>query len=88
MSSEQILTELIDQIEATQQRVSAVQMAAKRTFYRRILPSPPAIAFSSNDGKALFRSSLEEGFMEGYFVLAEQFRVGHHCAVCVCDGNM
>ena len=27
----------------------------KRTFYRRELPSPPAISFSSKEGKKLFR---------------------------------
>ena len=47
----------------------------KKTFYRRELPSPPAISFSSKEGKQIFKEALQSGYMEGYFVLAEQFRV-------------
>lgn len=42
------------------------------TFHRRTLP-PPAISFSSSEGKALFKDSLENGYLEGYFQLAEHF---------------
>eukprot|EP00241_Pyramimonas_parkeae_P016477 CAMPEP_0114327318 /NCGR_PEP_ID=MMETSP0059-20121206/30232_1 /TAXON_ID=36894 /ORGANISM="Pyramimonas parkeae, Strain CCMP726" /LENGTH=522 /DNA_ID=CAMNT_0001456427 /DNA_START=283 /DNA_END=1851 /DNA_ORIENTATION=- len=53
-----------------------------RTFYRRPLPSPPAIPFASAEGKAMFRESLEQGFMEGYFRLAEQFVTQVEPAFC------
>lgn len=44
----------------------------EKTFHRRELP-PPAVAFSSVEGKALFKDSLEHGTMEGYFRLAEHY---------------
>lgn len=42
------------------------------TFHRRNLP-PPAVSFGSAEGKLLFRDSLEKGYLEGYFLLAEHF---------------
>eukprot|EP01083_Nonionella_stella_P298774 1014033_1 len=54
----------------------------KRTFYRRKLPSPPAIAFTSPQGRLLFKESLKDGFMEGYFILAEQFRTQDEPTFC------
>eukprot|EP00026_Physarum_polycephalum_P003427 Phypoly_transcript_03438.p1 GENE.Phypoly_transcript_03438~~Phypoly_transcript_03438.p1 ORF type:complete len:567 (+),score=91.55 Phypoly_transcript_03438:620-2320(+) len=42
------------------------------SFYRRPLPDT-LIAFSSAEGRKLFREALEQGYMEGYFALAEQF---------------
>ena len=57
----------------------------KRTFYRRELPSPPATSFSSKKGKQLFREALKDGYMEGYFNLAEQFRVKCCCFISVDD---
>jgi hypothetical protein len=38
-----------------------------RGFYRRPLPSPPAIPFASTEGKQMFKEALELGGMEGYF---------------------
>lgn len=51
------------------------------TFYRRELPSP-AISFSSEEGKQIFKESLLEGFMEAYFHLAEQYSTQGHPAFC------
>eukprot|EP01133_Synstelium_polycarpum_P004324 gene4324-5050_t len=45
---------------------------SKPSFYQRPLPSH-LIAFSSDEGKRIFRESLTDGNMEGYFSLAEQF---------------
>jgi len=52
------------------------------SFYRRSLPSPPAVAFSSKKGREVFREALEEGGMECYFPLAEQFRTQNEPAYC------
>lgn len=46
----------------------------KKTFYKRKLPSPPAIEFSSPEGRQLFAEALAEGHMTGFFKLMEQFR--------------
>jgi len=50
-------------------------------FHRREL-KPPSISFSSAEGRELFRSSLAEGNMEGYFPLAEQFSTQAHPSFC------
>ncbi|KAF2073651.1 hypothetical protein CYY_005036 [Polysphondylium violaceum] len=42
------------------------------SFYKRNLPSH-LVEFSSQEGKQLFKEALENGHMEGYFSLAEQF---------------
>ncbi|MEO7330493.1 MAG: phytochelatin synthase family protein [Minicystis sp.] len=52
-----------------------------QSFYRRPLPSP-LVAFSSTEGRALFREALAEGTMEGYFPLAEQFHTQAEPAFC------
>ena len=39
-------------------------------FHRRPLP-PPAIAFSSEEGKSLLKKALAEGNAEAFFPLAE-----------------
>ncbi len=51
------------------------------SFYRRTLPSP-CIAFSSSEGRQLFREALADGTMEGYFPLAEQFHTQAEPAFC------
>ena len=51
------------------------------TFHRRVL-NLPGIAFSSEEGKNIFRKALEEGHMEGYFHLAEHFITQGHPAFC------
>jgi glutathione gamma-glutamylcysteinyltransferase len=51
------------------------------SFYRRPLPEA-LVAFSSPEGKALFREALAAGTMEGYFSLAEQFHTQSDPAFC------
>ena len=50
-------------------------------FYRRSLPDS-AIAFSSVEGRQIFREALASGEMEGYFALAEQFHTQAEPAFC------
>ena len=50
-------------------------------FYRRLLPSS-CIAFSSTEGRQLFREALDLGGVEGYFALAEQFHTQAEPAFC------
>jgi phytochelatin synthase len=52
-----------------------------QSFYRRPLP-PSLVSFSSTEGRALFREALEDGTMEGYFPLAEQFHTQAEPAFC------
>lgn len=51
------------------------------TVYRRPLPAD-LVAFSSVEGKRLFREALDEGGMEGWFRLAEQFHTQTEPAFC------
>jgi glutathione gamma-glutamylcysteinyltransferase len=50
-------------------------------FYRRPLPTS-CIAFSSTEGRQIFREALALGGMEGYFALAEQFHTQAEPAFC------
>jgi glutathione gamma-glutamylcysteinyltransferase len=52
-----------------------------KTLYRRPLPGE-LIAFSSPEGRAVFRDALEAGGMDGYFPLAEQFHTQADPAFC------
>jgi hypothetical protein len=49
------------------------QQQLVKSFHRRPLPCPPAIAFSSREGRQVFTNALQAGHMDGYFLLAEQF---------------
>ncbi|MCC6552623.1 MAG: phytochelatin synthase [Polyangiaceae bacterium] len=51
------------------------------SVYRRPLPEHQ-IAFSSAEGRLLFREALAAGTMEGYFPLAEQFHTQAAPALC------
>ena len=51
------------------------------TFHRRELKSP-AVEFSSDEGKLLFKGAMQEGNLEGYFYLAEHFMTQGHPAFC------
>ncbi|HET8931864.1 MAG TPA: phytochelatin synthase family protein [Polyangiales bacterium] len=51
------------------------------SFYRRPLPSG-TIAFSSQEGRALFAEALAHGGLDGYFQLAEQFHTQSDPAFC------
>ncbi|KAI3424114.1 hypothetical protein D9Q98_009475 [Chlorella vulgaris] len=53
-----------------------------RTFYKRQLPSPPAIAFASDRGKQVFAQALAAGTMNNFFKLIEQFRTQDEPAYC------
>ena len=53
----------------------------KREFYRRILPET-CTAFSSEEGKRLFKESLLSGYANIYFPLAEQFCTQSEPAYC------
>ncbi|GAM21435.1 hypothetical protein SAMD00019534_046100, partial [Acytostelium subglobosum LB1] len=55
--------------------------SSKPSFYQRPLP-PHLVAFSSDDGRKLFRESLQDGHMEGYFALSEQFVSQSEPAFC------
>eukprot|EP00761_Pharyngomonas_kirbyi_P002438 gb/GECH01002442.1/.p1 GENE.gb/GECH01002442.1/~~gb/GECH01002442.1/.p1 ORF type:complete len:117 (+),score=22.58 gb/GECH01002442.1/:1-351(+) len=52
------------------------------SFYRRPLPSH-LVSFSSYSGRKVFREALENGFMEQYFPLAEQYHTQSEPA-CTC----
>jgi glutathione gamma-glutamylcysteinyltransferase len=56
--------------------------AAAPSMYRRALPSPPAVDFTSPDGKRLFSEALEGGTMEGFFGLASCFQTQSEPAFC------
>lgn len=73
-----------------------------QSFHRRKLPEPPATAFSSAAGRALFKEALDAGTMDCFFPLIEQFRTQDEPAfcglatlsmvlnalgMCVCDGD-
>ncbi|CAF1918946.1 unnamed protein product, partial [Brassica napus] len=51
-------------------------------LYRRSLPSPPAIDFSSAEGKKIFSEALQKGTMEGFFRLISYFQTQSEPAYC------
>jgi len=53
----------------------------QKSFYKRPLPEG-CIAFSSKEGRTLFREALAQGSMEGFFSLAEQFHTQAEPAFC------
>ncbi|KAG8468007.1 hypothetical protein KFE25_007059 [Diacronema lutheri] len=52
-----------------------------QSVFRRELPAP-AIAFSSVEGRALFREALADGTMESFFPLAEQLHTQAEPSFC------
>ncbi|EFJ45552.1 hypothetical protein VOLCADRAFT_63429 [Volvox carteri f. nagariensis] len=56
--------------------------ANKRTYYKRVLPSPPAISFSSAEGRQIFSEALPHGTMVGFFKLIEQFTTQEEPQYC------
>ena len=54
----------------------------KMSFYKRELPSPPSIAFSSEQGQGIFQDALKEGMLKGFFSLIEQFRTQDEPSFC------
>lgn len=57
-------------------------MTAVAGFYRRSLPSPPAIELASSEGKKLFSEALLEGNMEGFFKLVSYYQTQSEPAYC------
>ncbi|KAK4778210.1 hypothetical protein SAY87_018397 [Trapa incisa] len=51
-------------------------------LYRRVLPSPPAIDFASNEGKKLFIDAIQAGTMEGFYKLISYFQTQSEPAYC------
>ncbi len=51
------------------------------TLYRRPLPDD-LVAFSSTEGRGIFREALQDGTLEGWFALAEQFHTQADPAFC------
>ncbi len=56
-------------------------MSRAASYYRRPLPAGQ-IAFSSDEGKRLFREALAAGSLEGFFSLSEQFHTQAEPAYC------
>ncbi|KAL1350205.1 hypothetical protein HN51_014333 [Arachis hypogaea] len=55
---------------------------ASAGLYRRALPSPPAIDFSSPQGKKIFAEALAHGTMEGFFKLISYYQTQSEPAYC------
>ncbi|XP_031264748.1 glutathione gamma-glutamylcysteinyltransferase 1-like [Pistacia vera] len=51
-------------------------------FYRRVLPSPPAVDFASSEGKQLFLEAIQGGTMEGFYRLISFFQTQSEPAYC------
>lgn len=62
-------------------RMNLVNGPVQEEYYRRTLPDT-CTAFSSEDGKRLFRESLLSGYANIYFPLAEQFCTQSEPAYC------
>lgn len=72
---------------AMQQQSSAETMEARppgvsTSFYKRDLPSPPSVAFSSETGQDIFQDAMRHGMLRGFFSLIEQFRTQDEPAFC------
>ncbi|XP_057433896.1 glutathione gamma-glutamylcysteinyltransferase 1-like [Lotus japonicus] len=62
--------------------MTATEKVAMAGFYRRLLPSPPAIDFGSFQGKQLFREAILNGNMEGFPRLVSCFQTQSELAFC------
>ncbi|KAK2632364.1 hypothetical protein EUGRSUZ_L01652 [Eucalyptus grandis] len=51
-------------------------------LYRRVLPSPPAIDFASDEGKKLFIEAIQAGTMEGFYKLISYFQTQSELTYC------
>jgi Phytochelatin synthase len=60
---------------------AATAAPAASTFYRRPLPSS-CIAFSSKEGRELFKQAMLQGYLEAYWSLAEQYHTQDEPAYC------
>uniref|UniRef100_A0A0D9WKP5 Peptidase C83 domain-containing protein n=1 Tax=Leersia perrieri TaxID=77586 RepID=A0A0D9WKP5_9ORYZ len=55
---------------------------AMASLYRRVLPSPPAVEFASEEGKRLFAEALQGGTLQGFFNLISYFQTQSEPAFC------
>ncbi|XP_006655670.1 glutathione gamma-glutamylcysteinyltransferase 1-like [Oryza brachyantha] len=55
---------------------------AMASLYRRVLPSPPAVEFASEEGKRLFAEALQSGTLQGFFNLISYFQTQSEPAFC------
>ncbi|KAG8079211.1 hypothetical protein GUJ93_ZPchr0007g3981 [Zizania palustris] len=55
---------------------------AMASLYRRVLPSPPAVEFASEEGKRLFAEALQSGTLQGFFNLISCFQTQSEPAFC------
>ncbi|CAL5224629.1 g7346 [Coccomyxa viridis] len=64
--------------------MASIAASPTRTFYKRQLPCPPAVGFSSPEaaGKALLAEAMLKGTMEGFFKLIEQYRTQDEPSFC------
>jgi hypothetical protein len=51
-------------------------------FYRKPLPNPPCIPFSSEQGRSIFQEALGAGSLNCFFPLSEQFLTQDDPAFC------
>ncbi len=51
-------------------------------FYRKPLPNPPCIPFSSEQGRIIFQAALAAGSLNCFFPLSEQFLTQDDPAFC------
>lgn len=61
---------------------SPAPVGISKTFYKRHLPCPPAVAFSSEEGQKIFSGALASGTMRSFFQLIEHFRTQDEPAFC------
>lgn len=54
----------------------------EETFHQRLLENPPNIAFSSDEGKRIFKQAVQGNYFESYFPLSEQFHTQQEPAFC------
>ncbi|PQM38825.1 glutathione gamma-glutamylcysteinyltransferase 1 isoform X1 [Prunus yedoensis var. nudiflora] len=65
-----------------QQDQKSQQVSKSNGFYKRPLPSPPAIEFASSHGKQLFLEAIHNGTMENFYRLISYFQTQSEPAYC------
>ena len=66
----------------TSQSGTPLSSLSIHSYYRRKLPTPPCVPFSSMEGRQLFAEALANRGMECYWKLAEQFHTQEEPAFC------
>jgi glutathione gamma-glutamylcysteinyltransferase len=80
-TEEQLRRQMQNAIPGSAPRLLA-PVGVSKTFYKRELPCPPAVAFSSPAGQEIFVEALAAGTMKSFFQLIEQFRTQDEPAFC------